>query len=100
MSNGAGKSTHIFALLGLRAHGSGRITVLSRNAAKHAAAIRCSVGIIAEVRLWYLEELSNFHPITFGDAYRSAQLDQDELEYCTSKFVIRSIINLNGKSEG
>ena len=46
--NGAGKSTTIFALLGLRAHGSGRIRVLGRDPKEHAAAIRGSVGVMPE----------------------------------------------------
>jgi hypothetical protein len=46
---------------------------------------------------WYLEEQGNFHPITSGEAYWSAQLDQDELEYYIRKFEIRSIINLRGQ---
>ncbi len=50
--------------------------------------------------LWYLEEQGNFHPITPGEAYRSAQLDPDELEYDIRKFKIRSIINLKGKDVG
>lgn len=50
--------------------------------------------------LWYLEEQGNFHPITRGEAYRSAQLDQDELEYYIRKLEIRSIINLRGKNRG
>ena len=48
MSNGAGKSTTIFALLGLRAHASGRISVLGRDPGENAAAIRGSVGVMPE----------------------------------------------------
>lgn len=44
----------------------------------------------------FLEEYDNFHPITHGKAYRSAQLDRDELEYYIRKYNIRSIINLRG----
>ena len=58
------------------------------------------LGIIAGVRFWYLEEQGNFHPITPGEAYRSAQLDRDELEYYTRKFKIHSIINLRGQNVG
>ena len=67
---------------------------------KTAAALICFIGIITAVRLWYLEEQGNFHPITPGEAYRSAQLDQDELEYYIRKFEIRSVINLRGKNDG
>lgn len=44
----------------------------------------------------YIEERGNFHAITHGQAYRSAQLDKDELEYYIKKYNIRSIINLRG----
>jgi protein tyrosine/serine phosphatase len=58
------------------------------------------LGIIAAVYFWYLDEQGNFHPITPGEAYRSAQLDQDELKYYIHKFDIHSIINLRGKNTG
>lgn len=45
----------------------------------------------------YMEEQGNFHAITHGEAYRSAQLDRDELEYYINRYNIRSIINLRGK---
>lgn len=67
---------------------------------KTAAALLCFLGMLAAARLWYLEEQGNFHPITPGEAYRSAQLDKDELEYDIRKFKIRSIINLTGKDVG
>jgi undecaprenyl-diphosphatase len=44
--------------------------------------------------LWYLAEQGNFHPITPGSAYRSAQLDRDELEHYIRKYRIKSILNL------
>ena len=46
----------------------------------------------------YMEEQGNFHPITIGEAYRSAQLDRDELEYYIKKYNIKSILNLRGKN--
>ena len=64
---------------------------------KTALAFICFLAIIVAARLWYLEEQGNFHPITPGEAYRSAQLDKDELEYYIRKFGIRSIINVRGK---
>ena len=48
----------------------------------------------------YMEEQGNFHVITPGEAYRSAQLDQDELRHYTRKYNIKSIINLRGKRAG
>jgi protein tyrosine/serine phosphatase len=43
-----------------------------------------------------MEEQGNFHPITEGEAYRSSQLDKDELEYYIKKNNIRSVLNLRG----
>jgi protein tyrosine phosphatase (PTP) superfamily phosphohydrolase (DUF442 family) len=48
----------------------------------------------------YMEEQGNFHVITQGEAYRSAQLDGDELKHYIRKFNIKSIINLRGKRAG
>jgi len=42
----------------------------------------------------YLKD--NFHVITQGEAYRSAQLDRDELELFVKKYNIKSILNLRG----
>lgn len=65
---------------------------------KVATVLICFVALIVAACYWYLEEQGNFHPITPGEAYRSAQLDQDEQEYYIRKFEIRSIINLRGKN--
>jgi len=46
----------------------------------------------------YIMATNNFHPITAGEAYRSAQLDRDELAYYIKKYNIRSIVNLRGKN--
>lgn len=48
----------------------------------------------------YMEEQGNFHAITPGEAYRSAQLDSDELRHYIRKYNIKSIINLRGKRRG
>jgi protein tyrosine/serine phosphatase len=48
----------------------------------------------------YMEEQGNFHTITPGEAYRSAQLDGDELQHYIRKYKIKSIINLRGKRTG
>lgn len=58
------------------------------------------IGLIVAVYFGYMEEQGNFHTITAGEAYRSAQMDQDELEYYIHKYAIRSIINLRGKRTG
>src|SRR5262245_53973378 len=48
--------------------------------------------------LLYVEEQGNFHSITPGEAYRSAQLDRDELEYYIQKYKIKSVLNLRGEA--
>lgn len=58
----------------------------------------CFIALIVVVQLWYLEEQGNFHPITQSEAYRSAQLDRNELEHYIRKFKIRSIINLRDEN--
>ncbi len=51
--NGAGKSTTIFALLWLRARDSGLISVLGRDPAEYASAIRRNVGVMPESAEFY-----------------------------------------------
>ena len=46
----------------------------------------------------YAAAQGNFHQITEGEAYRSAQLDGDELEECINNYHIKSILNLRGKA--
>ena len=65
--------------------------------------IRAAAGVIGIIMVllaayfWYFEEQGNFHAITPGEAYRSAQLDHDELQHYVREHHIRSIINLRGK---
>lgn len=54
--------------------------------------------LLTATYLLYMEEQGNFHPITAGEAYRSAQLDRDEFEYYIKKYNIRSIVNLRGEN--
>jgi undecaprenyl-diphosphatase len=44
-----------------------------------------------------MEEQGNFHAITYGEAYRSAILDRDELEHYVKEYEIKSIVNLLGR---
>jgi protein tyrosine/serine phosphatase len=74
--------------------------ICRKNHLKAAVYLVCFIVVIAATRFWYMEEQGNFHPITPNEAYRSAQMDQDELEYYINKFGIKSIINLRGKSDG
>lgn len=66
--------------------------------------IRASIALLlmATVLLaaCHLAGQTNFHPITPGEAYRSAQLNQDELEYHIQRYGIRSVINLKGEDIG
>ena len=48
---------------------------------------------------FYMEEQGNFHVVTSGQFYRSAQLDEDELIHYIKKYHIKSILNLRGKKE-
>jgi len=45
----------------------------------------------------YMQVQGNFHSITRGEAYRSARLDGDKLEYYIKKYNIKSIVNLLGE---
>jgi protein tyrosine/serine phosphatase len=58
-----------------------------------------AVALLAAIRIAYLDEQGNFHVITPSEAYRSAQLDEDELTHYLSKYKIRSVINLRGKKD-
>jgi len=55
--------------------------------------------IAASIYACYVAEKDNFHIVTKGEAYRSAQMNGDELKRCIDSYHIRSIINLRGKIE-
>lgn len=63
---------------------------------KWAASIAILILFLAAAYFIYMEEQGNFHVITPGQAYRSAWLDRDELEYYLPKYNIKSILNLAG----
>lgn len=44
----------------------------------------------------FLHLSSNFHPITAGEAYRSAQMSGENLESHIQKYDIKSVLNLRG----
>jgi undecaprenyl-diphosphatase len=46
----------------------------------------------------YMVKTGNFHEITQGEAYRSAQLQRSELGHYIKKYGIRSILNLRGRN--
>ena len=58
-----------------------------------------AIAVLAAIRLAYLDEQGNFHVITPSEAYRSAQLDKDELKHYLLKYKIRSVINLRGEKD-
>lgn len=75
--NGTGKSTTIFSLLGLRAHGSGRISVLGRDPAEHAVAIRRSIGVMPENAGFYEWMTALAYLRWYGRLYDSPPADKD-----------------------
>jgi len=48
----------------------------------------------------YAKAAGNFHAISSGQAYRSGQLNKDQLKYYINKFNLKSILNLQGKNSG
>jgi len=54
--------------------------------------------ILAGSYICYVIDQGNFHAITTREAYRSAQLDRDKLEYYIRRYNIRSILNLRGEN--
>lgn len=56
--------------------------------------------LLPAIYFWYTQERDNFHPITHGEAYRSAQLSRDELEYYIEQYNIKSVLNLRGENPG
>ncbi len=54
--------------------------------------------LLVALSLW-VQENDNFHPITPGEAYRSAQLEPHELGSYIEKYGIRSILNLRGRNQ-
>jgi undecaprenyl-diphosphatase len=65
---------------------------------KIAISVSAFLLLVSAGYFLYVEEQGNFHPITHGEAYRSAQLDRDEFEYYIKKYSIKSIVNLRGRN--
>jgi hypothetical protein len=63
---------------------------------KFSVAVMALLGLLGGSYFIYMEEWGNFHPITDGEAHRSAILGRDELEYYIEKYRIKSIVNLLG----
>lgn len=66
---------------------------------KPLIALLCFAALIAGSRYLYLEYQGNFHPITAGEAYRSAQLNPVLLKEYLIQYDIKSIINLRGTND-
>src|SRR2546425_11229877 len=49
--------------------------------------------------VFYIIETGNFHVVSEGLVYRSAQLDADQLAYHIRKYAIKSILNLRGRHD-
>ena len=64
---------------------------------KWATSVAIIILFLAAAYFIYMEEQGNFQVISPGQAYRSARLDRDELEYYIPKHHIKSILNLAGK---
>jgi len=45
-------------------------------------------------------EMCNLHAITKNEAFRSAQMNEEDLSNCINKYHIRSILNLRGEALG
>lgn len=56
--------------------------------------------LVASTYAFYMAGKDNFHIVTNGEAYRSAQMNGDELRRAIDSYRIKSIINLRGKEEG
>lgn len=66
----------------------------------HIIVIVSGLVVLSAGYLFYARMSVNFHPITPGEAYRSAQLSGADLETYIQKYHIKSILNLRGPSDG
>jgi undecaprenyl-diphosphatase len=49
--------------------------------------------------IFHITATGNFHPITPGEAYRSAQFDREKLTRYIERYNIRSVLNLRGQNK-
>ena len=73
---------------------------IKKNLSKITTIFIVFCGLIYGAWLLYMEKQGNFHTITFKEAYRSGQLNRDNLEHYVRKFGLRSVINLRGAGKG
>lgn len=69
-----------------------------RRSRKIAVTILMLLVLVTGGYVAYIMETGNFHCITPGESYRSAQLDGNQLEYYIKRNHIKSILNLRGSS--
>jgi len=62
-------------------------------------ALTIFLALLAGIAI-YIEEQGHFCTITPNEAYRSGQLDTEELQYYIVKYNIKSILNLRGQNTG
>jgi protein tyrosine phosphatase (PTP) superfamily phosphohydrolase (DUF442 family) len=62
--------------------------------------VMSSLMVVLFSTVFYEFEQNNFHLITAGEAYRSAQPDGAELAYYIRKYHIKSVLNLRGANPG
>lgn len=61
----------------------------------------CAFCLLAiSVYVVFVKVQGNFHPVTEGEAYRSAQLNGSRLEKYIRRHNIRSVLNLQGRHAG
>ena len=71
-----------------------------RRGLKYCIAVFILFLFLFGIYFLYVTETGNFHPITPGEAYRSAQLDRSRLLYYIKTYKIKSILNLRGYEPG
>src|SRR3989442_6181258 len=61
--------------------------------------ILAAVILMPSGYVFYVTETGNFHVVSEGLVYRSAQLDAEQLAYYIRKYSIKSILNLRGRHD-
>ncbi|MBN1823031.1 MAG: dual specificity protein phosphatase family protein [Endomicrobiales bacterium] len=71
-----------------------------KNFRKYTISVFCVFFVCVGGYYAYSTLTGNFHVITPGEAYRSAQLGTDRLGQVAEKYGIKSVINLRGEKHG
>jgi len=67
---------------------------------KWLASLLICAGVAPPAYGFVVWEQGNFHVISEGKAYRSRQLDRDELTRYVHEYAIKSVLNLRGRNPG